>query len=114
MDLSLVIPCYNEAPHLRESVAALCEVLDATRLEYEVVFVDDGSVDGTRDLIRELGASTPHCRFIFHEHNRGRGGAFKTGFEATSGRVTGFIDIDLEVPAHYVPPLVNLIEHHGV
>ena len=76
MDLSLVIPCFNEASHLRGSVGALVEVLDATRYEYEVVFVDDGSQDGTRELLHELCATTPRCRYIFHERNRGRGAAF--------------------------------------
>jgi len=114
VDLSLVIPCYNEAPHLRDSVATLREVLEATRYEYEIVFVDDGSQDATRALVQEICATTPRCRFIFHERNRGRGGAFKTGFAATTGRVTGFLDIDLEVGAHYVPPLVALIERHEI
>src|SRR5262245_43426243 len=86
MDLSLIIPCYNEKPHLRASVDALREVLEGTRYEYEIVFVDDGSGDGTRELLREICATTPRCRFIFHEHNRGRGGAFKTGFADTTGR----------------------------
>ena len=114
MDLSLVIPCFNEASHLRASVAALVEVLDATRYDYEVVFVDDGSQDGTRDLLHELCATTPRCRYIFHERNRGRGAAFKTGWAATSGRVTGFLDIDLEVGAHYIPPLIALIDRHDI
>jgi len=114
VDLSLVIPCYNEAPHLRESVAALSEVLESTRYQYEIVFVDDGSQDDTRKLLQEICATAPHCRYILHERNRGRGGAFKTGFAATTGRVTGFLDIDLEVGAHYVPPLVALIERHGI
>ena len=114
MDLSLVIPCYNESPHLRASVAALREVLEATRYDYEIVFVDDGSQDGTRELLRELCTETPRCRYIFHERNRGRGGAVKTGFAATTGRVTGFLDVDLEVGALYIPPLVNLIDQHGM
>jgi len=114
VDLSLVIPCYNEAPHLRASVAALCGVLEATRYEYEIVFVDDGSQDETRVLLQEICATTPRCRYLFHERNRGRGGAFKTGFAATTGRVTGFLDIDLEVGPHYIPPLVDLIEHHEI
>jgi glycosyltransferase involved in cell wall biosynthesis len=114
LDVSLVIPCYNEAPHLRASVSALCEILDATRFEYEVVFVDDMSADETRSVIEDICANTPRCRYIFHEQNRGRGAAFKTGFVATTGEVTGFLDIDLEVGAHYVVPLVELILHHGV
>jgi glycosyltransferase involved in cell wall biosynthesis len=114
VDLSLVIPCYNEAPHLRESVDALLEVLEATRLEYELVFVDDVSKDETRAVLAELCATRPRCRAILHERNKGRGGAFKTGYRATTGAVTGFLDIDLEVAAHYVPPLVERVRSHGV
>ncbi|RYZ03131.1 MAG: glycosyltransferase [Myxococcales bacterium] len=114
MDISLIIPCYNEAPHLRQSVLDLCEILDATAYDYEIVFVDDVSKDETRQVIEEICARTPRCRYIFHEQNRGRGGAFKTGFAATTGKVTGFLDIDLEVAAHYVLPLVNLVLHDGV
>jgi glycosyltransferase involved in cell wall biosynthesis len=113
LDLSLVVPCYNEASHLRASVATVLEVLAGTRLEYELVFVDDGSRDGTRALIEQICAGSPRCRFIFHDRNHGRGAAFKTGFAASTGRVTGFIDIDLEVHALYVPALVDLIEKHG-
>jgi len=113
-DLSLVIPCYNEGEHLRQSVADLLEVLDQLTLEAEVLFVDDGSRDDTREQIAEICARDPRCRSIFHERNRGRGAAFKTGFAATTGRVTGFLDIDLEVHALYVPMLVGLIERHGV
>lgn len=113
IDLSIVIPCYNEAPHLKQSTTALLEVLEQTRYNYEVMFVDDCSRDNTRELIKEICHRSPKCRYIFHETNQGRGGAFKTGFAATTGRVTGFIDIDLEVGAHYIPPLVSLIDRHG-
>jgi glycosyltransferase involved in cell wall biosynthesis len=112
-DLSLVVPCYNEAEHLRGSVAAVREVLDQTRYDYEIVFVDDGSQDATRAIVEELCAGDQRCRYIFHERNRGRGAAVKTGFAASSGRVTGFLDIDLEVHARYVPALANLILRHG-
>lgn len=111
-DLTLVVPCYNEAPHLRESVRAVLEVLDNSRFDYELVFVDDCSQDETRTVIEELCADSPRCRFIFHAVNRGRGAAFKTGFAESTGRITGFIDIDLEVAAHYVPPLATLIDQH--
>src|SRR5262245_32239826 len=113
LDLSLVVPCYNEAPHLRASTEAILEVLDQTRYDYELVFVDDCSRDETRAIIQELCKQYPRCRFVFHEHNRGRGGAFKTGFAASTGRVTGFLDIDLEVGALYIPALVNAVDRHG-
>jgi glycosyltransferase involved in cell wall biosynthesis len=112
-DLSVVIPCYNEAPHLQQSTMALLQVIEQTRYTYEVMFVDDGSRDNTRELIQELCSRFSTCRYVFHAKNRGRGGAFKTGFAATTGQITGFIDIDLEVAAHYIPPLVNRIEREG-
>ena len=59
-------------------------------------------------MLHDICAETPHCRYIFHERNRGRGGAFKTGFAASSGRITGFLDIDLEVGAHYIPPVWSI------
>jgi glycosyltransferase involved in cell wall biosynthesis len=113
VDVSLAIPCYNEEGHLESSVAALVEVMDATRHSYEIVFVDDGSRDGTRELLKKICAALPQCRYIFHEENKGRGGAFKTGFANSSGRITGYLDIDLEVHARYIPSLVALIDRHG-
>jgi len=114
VDLSLVVPCYDEVGHLRQSVAEVVEVLEQTRWTWELVFVDDASRDDTRAVIRELCATDPRLRAVFHERNRGRGAAFKTGFQAATGAITGFVDIDLEVHARYVPALVTLVERHGV
>ena len=112
-DLSLVVPCYNEAGHLRESVAAVVAVLERTPWTWDLLFVDDGSRDDTREIVRAICAADPRCRFVFHASNRGRGAAVKTGFGATRGRVTGFLDIDLEVHARFIPELVREIEDHG-
>lgn len=112
-ELTLVIPCYNEATHLRESAATLLRTLDGTRLDYEVVFVDDASADDTRAILSEIVAGSERCRALFHDHNCGRGAAFKTGFAASDGRVTGFLDIDLEVHPLYIAPLVSRIEQDG-
>jgi len=113
LDLSLVVPCYNEARHLRASVRAVVEVLELGPWSWEILFVDDGSSDETRALIAEICAADRRCRYIFHETNRGRGAAFKTGFASTEGRVTGFLDIDLEVHARYIPSLVTEIDRRG-
>ena len=112
MDISLVILCYNEASHLRKSVSALLEVLDQTRYKFEVLFVNDCSQDNTREIIKDICSHINHCRYVFHESNLSRGGAFKIGFKETNGRITGFIDIDLEINALYIPFLVNFIDKH--
>jgi len=112
-DLSLVVPCYNEGPHLRASVRSVVDVLASTGWTWDLVFVDDGSQDDTRALIQDACQADPRCRYVFHDRNRGRGAAFKTGFAASAGRITGFLDIDLEVHARYIPGLVSEIDRHG-
>jgi glycosyltransferase involved in cell wall biosynthesis len=112
-DLSLIVPCYNEARHLRASMRSVVEVLEETGWSWDIVFVDDASQDDTRALIRDICEADRRCRYLFHDRNRGRGAAFKTGFAASAGRVTGFLDIDLEVHARYIPSLVTEIERHG-
>ena len=83
---------------------------------YELIFVDDCSPDTTRDVIKTLCVDDDRSRYIFHPVNLGRGAAFKTGFSEAIGDVVGFIDIDLEVGAHYIPPLLRLIleDHYDV
>ena len=92
---------------------SVVEVLEQTGWTWDIVFVDDGSEDDTAALIRDICAADRRCRAVFHDRNRGRGAAFKTGFAASAGRVTGFLDIDLEVRADTIPGLVAEIERHG-
>lgn len=111
LDFSLVLACYNEAPHFNASVQEIIATLDQTRLNYELLFVDDCSRDNTRALIDACIANHPehHMRRIFHEHNTGRGGAVSAGFRTSAAAVVGYIDIDLEVHALYIPACVRAI-----
>lgn len=108
MDVSILVPCYLEEKHLGESVRELLAIMDATRWSYEVVFVDDCSPDGTGRIIDEVIAAHPAHALskITHERNTGRGRAVADGARAAAGAVIGFIDIDLEVHARYIPSLV--------
>jgi glycosyltransferase involved in cell wall biosynthesis len=113
LDLSLVLPCYNEEVVLEDSVAQIIEVLDGTRYSYEMIFVDDCSTDQTRRLIDRVIERYPDRRVsrIFHEQNVGRGGTVADGIRVSKGDVAGFIDIDLEVHARYIPSCVNAVEN---
>jgi len=104
-DLSLVIPCYQEEGHLKNNLDEILKTLDETPFRYEVILVDDASRDGTAKVIRQYLENHPHHRLraIFHEKNMGRGAAVRDGLEAASGRFAGFIDIDLEIHARYLP-----------
>ena len=109
LDLSLILPCYNEAGLFTESVARIKEVLDSATFSYEVIFVDDKSHDATPNLIRDYCRTHPNFRAVFHKRNRGRGQTVVDGIRAARGKVVGYIDIDCEVPPDYIPSIVNLI-----
>lgn len=111
-DLTLVVACYNEEPILERSVAETFQVLDLLRLTSEVIFVDDASRDRTREIIDRIIAAHPNrlLRKIEHPQNVGRGGAVTDGIRAARGRLVGFLDIDLEVHARYIPTCVLALE----
>lgn len=111
IDVSLILPCYNETAVFVDSMNQILETLDATRWKYEIILVEDCSKDDTRQLIQSYVAAHPHhpLRYIFHETNKGRGGTVNDGIRAARGRVAGYIDIDLEVHARYIPSCVLAI-----
>jgi len=109
MDLTLVVACYNEEPHLAANARDIFATLAFTGWDWEVIFIDDCSADRTPELIRELCRDEPRARAIFHEQNVGRGGTVAEGIRAGQGTVAGYIDVDLEVHCRYVPSLVHSI-----
>jgi len=113
IDLSLVIPCYNEELILRDSIKQVFEVLDNTKFNYEIIFVDDCSRDNTRKIIDDVTSLYPDKQLtkIFHEKNTGRGGAVMDGIRVARGEVVGFIDIDLEVHARYIGSCVLAVKN---
>src|SRR5262245_45508556 len=101
--LSVVVPVFNE----EATVAEILRRVRASPVEKEIVVVDDGSTDRTRELLKaETGADV---RVILHEKNRGKGAALRTGFQAARGQVVIVQDADLEYdPAEY-PSLLGPI-----
>jgi len=96
LTLSVVIPVYNERYLVRELLRRVLAVQVAGISEIEVVVVDDGSRDGTREVIREVAASEPRIRYFEHEQNSGKGAALRTGIRAATGDLIVFQDADLE------------------
>lgn len=108
-DLSLVLPCFNEAGLFADSVRRIKDVLDGSHMTYELIFVDDASSDDTPSLIRTYCAAHPHMRALYHAKNQGRGKTVMDGIRASTGTVAGYIDIDCEVSPVYIPSIVSLI-----
>lgn len=91
---SLVLPAHNEEENIRIVVDQALEVLPKYAGAFEIVVVNDGSRDGTRQILDELAAAHPEVRPIHHDVNRGYGGALVSGFNATSGDYVMFMDSD--------------------
>ena len=110
--LSLVLACYNEEQHLAASFGEIVETLTQAPWSFEVVFVDDCSRDGTRDVLASIleGNRDLDLRVLLHERNAGRGATVTDGFRAARGEIAGYIDVDLEVHCRYIPSLVCAIE----
>lgn len=110
VDLSLILACYNEEPVFKKNVENILQILNRSRLNYEVIFVDDCSRDKTRNLIRKCCNSNPKiCRALYHKENMGRGATVTDGILKSKGLVVGYIDIDCEVSPVYISEAVYLI-----
>ena len=100
--ISIVIPAYNEEAAIGEDLDSILEVMDASGYEYEVIVVDDGSGDGTAQVVRQR----PRVQLLQHPHNRGVGAARKTGVRHAGGNIIVMTDGDGTYPNRDIPRLL--------
>jgi glycosyltransferase involved in cell wall biosynthesis len=105
MKISVIIPAFNEVKTIKEIVRRV----KATNLVHEIVIVDDGSVDGTCELLRSM-EDEPLLKIIYHERNQGKGAAVITGFRNATGEVFIIQDADLEYDPREYPELLKPIQ----
>lgn len=113
LDLSIVVPLYNEAESLPELVAWIDRVARANNLSYEAILVDDGSNDGSWKVIESLRRSYPAVRGIGFARNYGKSAALYCGFEAARGEVVITMDADLQDSPDEIPALRHMILDEG-
>ncbi len=94
MEVSIVLPAYNEALNLQPLLFEINEALGKLGWDYEVIVVNDGSSDGSRELLDGLAVHDSHLKPIHHERNRGYGGALQSGFAAATKPWIFFMDAD--------------------
>ncbi len=106
MKMSIVIPCFNEIQTIEPNNKK--ELADALTIERANIVVDDYSTDGTRDYLNSLNGH-PEIKVVFHEVNRGKGAALRTGFAHTTGEFIIIQDADLEYNPDEYPKLLKPI-----
>jgi glycosyltransferase involved in cell wall biosynthesis len=102
--LSVVMPCYNE----RETIREIVHRVVAVPVRTEFIIVDDGSTDGTRDILTELARELP-IRLVLQPANAGKGAALRRGFQEVTGDLVVIQDADLEYSPEEFPQLIELI-----
>ncbi len=109
MDISIVIPLYNEVESLPELTQWINTVMEVNKFTYEIIMVDDGSNDGSWELIQNLHESSPVVKGIKFRRNYGKSAALNTGFEAAQGDVVITMDADMQDSPDEVPELYRKI-----
>ena len=112
--LSVVIPVYNERDSLDQLFGELNAAASAENLELEIVFVDDGSKDGSWEVIRELAGKHPRVHGIRFRRNFGKAAALAAGFQHTHGEVVMTLDADLQDDPKEIPRFLKALEGIGV
>ena len=113
MDISVIVPLYNEEESLPELVAWIKRVMDEHQFSYEVVMVDDGSTDKSWSIIESLHEVNPNVCGIRFRRNYGKSAALNTGFEACEGDVVITMDADLQDSPDEIPELYRMIKEDG-
>ena len=107
LTLSVIMPCFNEVDTIEEVLGRV----EAVGIADEIIIVDDGSTDGSRDVLAQIEAQhRPHVRIIYHDHNQGKGAAIVTGFAAATSDVFLIQDADFEYDPREYPTLLKPIE----
>ncbi len=110
MQLSIVIPLLNEEESLRELYHWIAQVMQSNGLSYEILFIDDGSTDGSWEIIRELSSEHPEVRGIRFLKNFGKSQALHAGFKSAEGDVVITMDADLQDNPEEIPDMLRMIQ----
>ena len=113
MDISVIVPLYNEDESLPELHAWICRVMNANHFTYEVIFVNDGSTDKSWEVIQQLSKEDKNVRGIKFRRNYGKSPALFCGFKAAQGEVIITMDADLQDSPDEIPELYKMITEEG-
>jgi glycosyltransferase involved in cell wall biosynthesis len=113
MDISIIVPLFNEEESLGELTDWIFRVVDRENLTCEIIFVDDGSTDKSWNIIKDLNQKNPNIKGIKFRRNYGKSAALNRGFSLALGEVVITMDADLQDSPEEIPDLYNLIKKDG-
>jgi len=113
MDISVIVPLYNEEESLPELTSWIKRVMDANNFSYEVILVNDGSTDNSWNVVKELSSKDSTIKGIQFQRNYGKSAALQKGFEACKGNVVITMDADLQDSPDEIPELFEMITKQG-
>ncbi|HVN72487.1 MAG TPA: glycosyltransferase [Desulfomonilia bacterium] len=111
--ISVIIPMFNEAENAAETIARVEKLLESTGATYEIIPVNDGSTDGTLDILDAIGSSDPHVHVVSYWKNGGRGKAIRYGFKEARGKYIATIDADLSYDPEYILKMVQVLDEES-
>lgn len=111
LQLSIVVPVYNQERNVSTALSRIKRVLDSTGLTYEIVVVNDGSRDGTLEVLRREEKADGRVHVISYPQNMGKGHAVKTGIVQSHGRLVMFTDGDLDISPHMISEYIRQLEN---
>jgi glycosyltransferase involved in cell wall biosynthesis len=112
--ISVFFPCYNEQENVGRTVEKALIVLEKLDADFEIIIVDDGSSDGTRQIAEEITHRDGRVRVVHHQRNLGYGAALQSGFKAATKELVFYTDGDGQFDINEMPPLLELVEQYDI
>lgn len=110
MKISLIVPCYNEEDALPFFYEEACRVMSETGFDYELIFVNDGSSDGTLKILKEYAEKDAHATYLSFSRNFGKEAAMYAGFCNADGDYVAVMDADMQDPPSLLPQMIKILE----
>jgi len=114
VSISVFFPCYNEQENVGRTVEKALEVMQQFDADFEVIIVDDGSSDGTRQIADEIAGRDKRVKVMHHQHNLGYGAALQSGFKAATKELVFYTDGDGQFDINEMLPLLDLMDQYDI
>ncbi len=112
-EVSVILPAYNEAKRIHDTVAVTAETLKEITPSFEIIIAEDGSTDGTADIAAELSRTHEYVKHLHSDARQGRGKALNRAFKFASGDIICYIDVDLATDMKHLRELIDAIRYEG-